>query len=168
VAEPMAILTRLPEMQIATLAAFKGRATALSEAVGAAWGAPLPEPLRWTQAGPLALFWTGPERWLVTAPPGPDLEAQLEAAVGALAAITDQSAGRTGWRLSGPGARDVLAKLVGLDLHPRAFGPGHTATTIAAHIGLQLWQIDETPSYGLMVARSLTESFEHALTAAAR
>lgn len=45
-----------------------------------------------------------------------------------LASIFDQSGGRTVLRLSGPRARDVLAKGLPIDLHSRAFGPGSAAT----------------------------------------
>jgi methylglutamate dehydrogenase subunit D len=166
VAEPIVIIMPLPPLQVVSLVAFKGRAAALSEAVLGEFGAALPDALRWFDAGSLAFLWTGPERWLVTAPPGPDLEDRLRDPLGQSAAITDQSASRAGWRISGPSSRDALAKLIRLDLHPRSFRAGHVATTIAAHINVQLWQIDEAPTYGIMAARSMAESLEHALMAA--
>jgi heterotetrameric sarcosine oxidase gamma subunit len=68
--------------------------------------------------------------------------------------------------LSGPRARDVLAKLVAVDLHPRAFRAGDTAITLAAHIGVQLWQVDESPAYRLLAFRGFAGSLAAALVAA--
>jgi sarcosine oxidase subunit gamma len=45
-----------------------------------------------------------------------------------------------------------------IDLHPRAFTPGDTALTLAGHIGVQIWQLDDTPSYEIAVARGYAGS----------
>ena len=39
--------------------------------------------------------------------------------------------------------RDVLAKGVPLDLHPKAFKPGDVATTLVAYIGVQIDLLDD-------------------------
>jgi heterotetrameric sarcosine oxidase gamma subunit len=153
-------------LSIASLAAFRDMAGALADAVRGAWGVALPTTPKRVEAGDLAFIWAGRDRWLVTAPEGFDIEARLRESLGALAAITDQGAGRVTFRVSGADARGALAKLIGIDLHPRAFAPGDTALTIAAHINVHLWQIDATPTYDLTVFRSLATSFEHALRAA--
>ena len=75
------------------------------------------------------------------------------------ASITEQSDGRTIIRIAGPRARDALAKGLAVDLHPRAFKPGDTALTQAAHIGLQIWQLDEAPTYEIAVFRGFARSF---------
>ena len=54
-----------------------------------------------------------------------------------------------------------------IDLHPRAFKPGDVALTIAAHIGVQLWQVDEAPTYEIAVPRSLARSLWAWLSASA-
>ena len=46
-----------------------------------------------------------------------------------------------------------------LDLHRRTFGPGDAAMTSIAHVGVQIWQLDDIPTYDLVVARSITASF---------
>jgi sarcosine oxidase subunit gamma len=76
-----------------------------------------------------------------------------------LASISDQSGGRTVLRVSGPRARDVLAKGLPIDLHPRVFAPGSAATSAIALMGVQLWQIDDRPSYDIALFRSLSASF---------
>ena len=70
-------------------------------------------------------------------------------------------------RFRGPKAREVLAKGIALDLDARVFRPGDVALTIAAHIGVQLWQIGETPTYEIAISRSLARSFWPWLSASA-
>ena len=84
-----------------------------------------------------------------------------------LASISDQSGGRTVLRVSGPRARDVLAKGLPIDLHPRAFAPGSAATSTISLMGVQLWQVDDAPSYDIALFRSLSASFWRWLTASA-
>lgn len=94
-----------------------------------------------------------------------DMEAELAPRLGKYAAIADQSHGRVLLRIAGPRVRDALAKGVSIDLHPRAFGPGHVAMTTAAHIGMHIWQLDDGPTYGISTARSSAASFWHWLQA---
>ena len=64
-------------------------------------------------------------------------------------------------------ARDLLAKGVPIDLHPRAFKPGDAAQTQVAHIGVLIAQIDDAPTYELLAARSFTGSLWSWLEASA-
>jgi heterotetrameric sarcosine oxidase gamma subunit len=111
-------------------------------------------------AGPIAFVWAGPGQWLAMADgeDGAAFEHRLRATLGDLASVSDQSDGRTIIHLSGAHARDVLAKGVPIDLHPRAFRTGDTAITMVAHVGMQFWQVDETPTYELIVPRSFAAS----------
>lgn len=94
------------------------------------------EPNRYTGDSEHALLWLGPDEWLLLAPDGegPDIENRLRTALDddPWLAIVDLSHNYTGLALSGPSARDVLAKGCPLDLHPRAFGEGQCAQTILA------------------------------------
>jgi sarcosine oxidase subunit gamma len=67
-------------------------------------------------------------------------------------------------RLSGARVRDVLAKGLPIDLHPRAFRTGDATTSIISHIGIQLWQVDDAPTYDIVFFRSLAGSFWKWLT----
>jgi sarcosine oxidase subunit gamma len=87
----------------------------------------------------------------------------LQAAVGDLGAVVDQSHGRCGLRLSGTRARQVMAKSTAIDLHPRAFGPGQCAMTSVAHMNATIVQVDDVPTYDLFMIRSLARSFAHAI-----
>ncbi len=90
-----------------------------------------------------------------------DLETELKAALPGLASVVDHSDGRVVIRISGPRARDVLTKGVPIDLDPRAFGPGDAAITHASHIGVILWQLDNTPTYEIALFRSYADNFVH-------
>ena len=67
--------------------------------------------------------------------------------------------------------RDALAKLIPIDVHPRAFEVGDVASTVASHIGVTLWRVadqpDAAPVFEIIMFRSLARSFWHALTEAA-
>ena len=115
------------------------------------------------------IAWSTPNSWMVIASddaagrnPGELLET-LQRAVGELAAVVDQSHGRCGLRLSGPRAREVMAKNTAIDLHPRVFKPGQCASTSVAHMSALVIQVDDQPTYDLFIARSLARSFAHAI-----
>ncbi|MEI9851473.1 MAG: sarcosine oxidase subunit gamma family protein [Sphingomonas sp.] len=55
----------------------------------------------------------------------------------------------------GPGARDLIAQGCSIDLHPRAFAPGHSAVTLIAQIGVAIDQID-ADGFRLITDRSYT------------
>jgi sarcosine oxidase subunit gamma len=120
----------------------------------------LPGPGRSARDGDRTTLWLGPDEWLVTGPPGAqaDIEHDLRAAIaaaGGWGAVTDVSAQRTTLELGAPGAREVLAKGCSLDLHPRSFGPGRCAGTDVARANVVLHQVDDRPTYELLVAGSL-------------
>ncbi len=111
--------------------------------------------------GQVHFTWAGPSRWLAEAPnemPS-TFERNLREALAGLASVTSQSDGRSIIRISGPKARDVLAKGVPLDLDPRVFSPGDTAMTLVGHINVHLWQSDAAPTYDLAVFRSFAAGF---------
>ncbi|GJE73798.1 MULTISPECIES: sarcosine oxidase subunit gamma [Methylorubrum] len=144
-------------LALASITAADGAGDGLAEAIRARFGLSLPEPGAALFSGETGLVWSGPDQWLALAPARGDLDG-LGAALQNLAAVADQSDGRAVLRLSGPDARRVLEKGVSVDLHPRAFAAGRTAVTAVAHIGVQLWQRDDRPTYELAVARSFAGS----------
>lgn len=112
-----------------------------------------------TKGKDCVLLWLGPDEWLVVA--GEGMQRDIVERLGKAlqdqhAAITDVSANRTVLELSGPKARDVLAKGCHLDLHPAVFSAGQCAGTLLAKAQVFLQQIDETPTYRLYVARSFS------------
>lgn len=116
-------------------------------------GVPLPGPNRVAPAHARAILWLGPDEWLVVGPPDDPVAAEL---VGepAVESVVDVSANRTTIELSGPHAREVLAKGVSIDLHPRAFGTGQCAQTLLARAQVILRQVDAEPTYHVLVRGS--------------
>ncbi len=132
-----------------------------------AWGAAesalvatLPEANRSADCSAGTVLWLGPDEFLVVTEPGREaaLAAALSAALrGRRGAVVDITDSRTTIALSGSHARDLLAKGSGLDLHVRAFAPGHCAQSFLAKVKIALRQLDDAPSYHIIVERSVAE-----------
>jgi methylglutamate dehydrogenase subunit D len=167
--EPGIVISERIGLGLATVAARRGKADALSQAVANAYGVDLPTSSRVIQGSQVSFIGYGPGQWLAVSASlaNEALARELSAKLAGLASISDQSGGRTVLRLSGPHARDVLAKGLPIDLDPRAFSLGSAATSAISHMGVQLWQLDDTRSYDLAIFRSVSESFWSWLTASA-
>jgi methylglutamate dehydrogenase subunit D len=152
-------ITEQTRFGLATVMARKGVTTAQ---ISAALGLELVTTSGWTGVNGLSAIGTGPGTWLVqfdNAPAG--WAAGLANRLLGLASVSDQSGGYTIWRINGPNARDLLQRGAYIDLHPSRFGPGSSATTVIAHIGVILWQVDDMPTYDVAIFRSFTSSFQH-------
>jgi sarcosine oxidase subunit gamma len=119
----------------------------------------LPPPGHSATQGDRTMLGLGPDEWLVLGPHGTQaaIEEDLRGAIardGGWGAVTDVSAQRTTFVLSTPRARDVLATGCSLDLHPRAFAAGRCAQTDLGRANVVLHQVDDTPTYELLVACS--------------
>jgi heterotetrameric sarcosine oxidase gamma subunit len=141
--------------------ARKGQGAALAANVSRACGVELPAGPKRVSAGAVSFIGMGPGQFLAVEQGGDALTFafRLGAALGAAASISDQSDSRAVLRLSGPRARDVLAKGLAIDLHPRVFGPGDAALSSIALVGAHLWQLDDAPTYEISVFRSMAGSF---------
>ena len=152
----------------ASLVARRGAAQRLSAAALATFGVPLPTTPRAMPGRGVTFLWNGPAQWLAEAAAGEQqIEELLSAAFGGLASICEQSDSRIVLEVTGPRVRDVLAKGLPIDLHPERFGTGDVALTAVAHVGVQLRQITDAPSYRVAVARSYFGSFWHWLASSA-
>ncbi|MEI6722272.1 MAG: sarcosine oxidase subunit gamma family protein [Betaproteobacteria bacterium] len=155
-------------MDLVELMSFKGREETLVAAMRTLDGVELPRSPRRIQGRRFACTWAGPARWLleIQSPGQVPLEDLGRSLVG-VAALVRQTDGRALLRISGPRAREVLRKGLSVDLHPRSFRVGHTAITLVAGIDVQLWQLDDAPTYELLINRSVAGSFWHWLVSAA-
>ncbi len=164
-AEPFTI-TEHTNLALATIMARKGVDPAAIEAA-----------LADTQLIP-----TGPGTWLAVSycdpppypgegrgpVPTPDLDPGLRRdTLKDLASVSDQSGGYIVYRFSGPAARTLLQRGAFIDLHPSVFGPGSSAVTVIAHIGVILWQADDDTSFDVALFRSFAGSFRHWVEASA-
>jgi len=80
-------------------------------------------------------------------------------------AVTDVSDGWVALNLSGPGAAAALARLLAIDLSPRAFPEGATARTGLGHM-MVLVHRSSTRSFTLYVFRSMAASAVHEIEVA--
>jgi methylglutamate dehydrogenase subunit D len=133
---------------------------AIANAVREKYGVALPEAPAMARGQRVSFLWAGYRAWIAMADERnvADLESVLRDDLGSLISASDQSDGRLLVELSGRKARDVLATLAPIDLHPRAFRPDDTAMTLFGHIAGQITQIDSAPTYELMVFRGFAES----------
>jgi len=146
--------------------AWPGAAAALATRLDAAFGLAPAAPGCWTAAGALVCVWLGPDRWQIEHPGAPDLARQLADAVGELGGVIEVTDARAVLCVTGTGSREVLARLLPLDLHPRAFGPGRAAASIAAHVSVYVRQIDAAPTWQIACPRGYAESLAHAVASA--
>lgn len=167
--EPGVLISERVGLGLATVAARKGQAVALKEAVAEAYGVDLPESSAVAQGPAVSFIGQGPGQWLAVSETlaNEALARDLAQHIAGLASISDQSGGRTVLRVSGKRAREVLAKGLPIDLDPRAFPLGSAATSVISLMGVQLWQLDDTRSYDIAIFRSLSQSFWRWLTASA-
>jgi len=138
------------------MAGLSASASALREALNVA----PPSGPRWAREGDLTLLGVGPRAWLAVQPNAPpDFAVRLRETLTGLASVSDQSSGYAVYRLSGEGARDALQRGAAIDLDPSVFQPGSVASTSIAHIGVTIWQPEETPTYDVALFRSFQASF---------
>ena len=154
------------DVQIATVIA-RGELQALAECARSAFGIRLPTGPQAALGKRAAFVGIGPRSWLVVQEGPGDLSEDLARELGDAAAVADQSDGYAVLRLSGSKVRATFEKGLGVDLHPRAFRPGDAAVTVCAHLGVVLWQVDDTPAYDVAVFRSLASAFWHWLSESA-
>lgn len=166
---PGVIISLRDNLALASVMVRNSKAEDLQRRINEKFGVVLPSTPRHVTNGPFSLAWAGPGRWLAAhANEAPSLfEKRLGAEFSGLASVTNQSDGRSIIRVGGPKARETLAKGVPLDLDPRAFSPGDTALTVAAHVNVHFWQIDAAPTYDFAVFRSFAAAFCRWLLASA-
>lgn len=165
VADPFAVESR-ENPGIAAVMARRGVDHAV---IGAALGASLPDGPACVRVGNVTCVGTGPGNWLVVqSEAAPDFAENLAARLEGLASVSDQSSGYHILRLTGAGARTILQRGAAIDFHPDRFQSGSAATTVIAHIGVIIWQVDDQPSYDLAIFRSYAGSFHHWLDLTAK
>jgi methylglutamate dehydrogenase subunit D len=151
------------------IVARRGRSVEVAAILSRHVGASVPDAAKQTAGNGLAVSGVGPGQWLAIAQStgaGSPLDA-LRGDLEGIAALTDQGDGRVIVEISGPRARDALAKGIAVDLDARVFKVGDLAQTSASHIGLQIALIDAAPTFEIVSARSTAGSLWAWLTASA-
>lgn len=129
-----------------------------ADAALAPLGFGFPAPNTMAQAQGARIVWTGRGQAFVIGADAPE-------GLASVAALTDQSDGWAGLRLSGPAAADVLARLVPLDLSPRVFPTCAAARSLLGHMALVLMR-PEPEVFDLLVFRSMARTAVHELETA--
>ena len=141
------------------------RSRNFTQAFQEAMGFALPtKPLTSAAHGQVGALWVAPDEWLIVAPgDGPGVEATLRQAFeGQHVSVADVSDNYTVVRVSGPKARDLLAKGCPVDLHAKAWPAGQVGGTILAKSNIVLHRADDDgenaePRFDLYVRRSFAE-----------
>jgi heterotetrameric sarcosine oxidase gamma subunit len=152
---------------LASLHARKGKCAALIQRIHESFQIESPQKPHRAFAGDVALAGIGPGAWLAIHNDANNAFAvSLRKTLGDLASVCDQSDSYVVLRVSGRRVRDAMTRLVPIDLHPLAFKSGDVAVTVAAHIGVTLWRLDDDAGsevFEIAVFRSFAESFSRAL-----
>ena len=150
----------------ALLAAFPEDLSAVMTRTNQALNLELPGPGQSVEAGGVTALNIGPEKWLVTGEDSLDVPGKLTAGFADLpaVAVTDLSHARTVIRVSGPRARDLLAKDTPLDFHSGSFTPGQVKSSRFSHIAVTIHCLAEHTfdlyafrSFGLALWEDLTD-----------
>jgi heterotetrameric sarcosine oxidase gamma subunit len=166
---PGIVVRELTDFALASVLARKGHAVAATNAAERAFGAPLPDGPRAVHGRGITFIGSGPGQYVALAESTSEgIEARIGEPLQGLVSVFDQSDSRVLLELSGDKVREVLAKGIAIDLHPRAFKAGDAAVTTASHLAaVHLWQTTDQPTYRVLVVRTYFESFWHWLSASA-
>lgn len=144
-------LTEEAPEAITSIAPLKGQTDAVSAMLKDTVGAAFPAPNKATGKAGARAVWSGQGQALVLGPSPDPITG---------AAMTDQSDAWAVMTLEGAAAREVLARLVPLDLRPDAFKTGHAARTLLGHMMAVLFRTG-ADRYTVMVFRSMAATAVH-------
>lgn len=142
----------LPE-RLMSVAPFEGQRKATSAKLKEQFGAGLSSVNR--RSG--GVTWFGHGNWMVAG----------DVALDGLAAVTDQTDAWAVVAVSGAGARDVLARLVPVDLRAHVFRKNHVARTMLGHMSVAITRTS-ADTFEIMVMRSMAQTLVHDLDVAMR
>ncbi|GGH20607.1 sarcosine oxidase subunit gamma [Cribrihabitans marinus] len=143
---------------LTSVSPYKGQAEALSKVLQAAHGMGFPAPSRATGDRQARAIWFGHGQAMLVGPaPDPALADH--------AALTDQSDAWAAVRLHGPGAEDVLARLVPVDLRAGSFPEGHSMRSLLFHMTASITRIEDG-AFLILAFRSMAATLVHDLQTA--
>lgn len=146
--------------RITSVAPFRGRETAVSTALKAAFGFGFPGPNQTAAEGAARIVWSGQGQAFLIGVAPPEGLADL-------AALTDQTDGWAILHLEGARAEAALARLVPLDLRAARFKRGQTARTMLFHMTCGITRVG-AQKFEIMVLRSFGRTAAHDLEVAIR
>lgn len=141
-----------------SIAVFPGQDAAVAKALRVV-GLAFPDPNRFVTTGAAQLVWTGRDQAFLIGAEPPEFEGA--------AAVTDQSGGWAGLRLTGPAGPEALMRYVAMDLSAGAFPVGTAARTALYHMQMVLLREAEDRLL-LLVFRSMARTAWHEIEVAMR
>ncbi|HEY4192452.1 MAG TPA: sarcosine oxidase subunit gamma family protein [Mesorhizobium sp.] len=166
---PGIVLSEVRGFDLVLILARRGQWAATAKAVGTHFGVAAPAVPRAVAGKAATIIWSGPDQVLALSPrqgTTPPLD-RLKPAFEGIASLSDQSDGRALIAISGPDARNMLAKVSSLDLHDGIFPVGAAAATSLDHTAVTLWRAtdaaDGSPVFNLLVFTSFAESLWHTI-----
>ena len=153
---------------IARIAAHRGRAGRVSDLFRAQFGLEPPNAPRRASRGDVGIAGIAPGAWLATRDNAGNAFAEsLRSLLADCAAVSDQSDAYVILRLTGPKVREMLAKLIPIDIHPRSFQVSDVAQTVCGYVNVTLWRLEDTaesqPAFEIWAGRSLAVSLHQAI-----
>ncbi|MDF1718133.1 MAG: sarcosine oxidase subunit gamma family protein [Antarcticimicrobium sp.] len=151
-------LARIEEVGLHGMITLRGdlASKAVKAAVMAATGAKLPGQRGVVRGKSGTAIWMSPDELLLC--PYAEVDATLGKVTAALgtahALAVDVSDARAMLTVSGPAAREVLAKLCPVDFAPGAFGPGMVRRTRMAQVPAAIW-MEQDESFRVICFRSV-------------
>jgi sarcosine oxidase subunit gamma len=122
-------------------------------------GKPIPDMGRIVSADGKGLAWMSPDELLLLVPYA-DVVASLQQIAGAMKGqhhlAVDVSDARALIEVRGGHAREVIAKLAPVDLHPAHFGPGQFRRSHLGQVAAAFW-IDDSGAFRVICFRSVAE-----------
>lgn len=138
---------------LTSLAPFKDRQKALSDALQKAHGLSYPAPNEAHFDDPAKILWFGRDMaMLAGVQPDPELRR--------IAAVTDQTDAWAAVALSGASSVDVLARLVPVDLRAQTLRSGCTVRTLLGHMNASITPTGEN-AFLILVFRSMAQTLVH-------
>jgi sarcosine oxidase subunit gamma len=162
------IATERDGLGIARIEARRGRIAEVVQVLDAKLGVTPPNAPRCAWRDEVAIGGIGPNTWIAVHASAGNLFAQsLQPVLGHCASVTDQSDAYVILRLAGPRVRETLAKLVPIDVHPRAFPVSAVAQTVCGYVSVTLWRLEDgmqgDPMFEIWAGRSLAASLHQAI-----
>lgn len=131
--------------------------TAFAEAVRAAVGVAIPDVRTFAETSTGGLGWMSPDEllWVLPYDDAAQAVAQLSAALGDLHnMVVNVSDARAVIRVSGAGARELIAKGAPVDMAPAAFGPGNFRRSHIGQLAAAFWLSDDGRTITVVCFRS--------------
>lgn len=160
-------LSHISDIALVQVMARRGRNADVAKAAKKLFGAEPPAALKISSGKTVTLVWSGPDQFLAFSQlpkTSPSID-EMEQAFSGSASLSNQSDGRCLIRISGPNARDALAKMTSLDLHDSVFPVGSAATTSIDHTAVNFWReaddASANPAYVALVFTSFADTLWH-------